>query len=336
MVLREPQQAVQLEVLPLPNGSDVASQLVFSLTCGRLLLVAGLTDEEARRNALICWDLASLEVVARLELGDAAAGKARFALRAIGPAGGSALELLTFPDQALPGESKPKTQELKLWRMEQTGDGELEFALRATATFPSSRAVHDAVFLEGGSKLLCWMSDFELLELDLHRVDDSLGASGAAANGGDAILDDLADDGRTKAARIVGGRTTLGNGGALQGYASQGRPWPPPKLRTTAAQQAGVQPRLLKNVIPPNVPSHLLPAPSVLYRSLLDIYAAPYEDDSRAFLESNTASSREAVGADSQEEPQLPPWVPRGTSCQFEVMDADFMEKLFNDAMAAR
>merc|ERR1712203_909055 len=48
-----------------------------------------------------------------------------------------------------------------------------------------------------------------------------------------------------------------------------------PPVRTTAAQQTGLVPRLVEQVIPAHVPSHQLPPPSMIWERFLAVYGIP-------------------------------------------------------------
>merc|ERR1711879_963850 len=67
-VLWDPVEAVEMHALALEHADDKATQLHFSMAGDRLLLLAGTRSAEHGRESVTCFDLLSLEIVARLDL----------------------------------------------------------------------------------------------------------------------------------------------------------------------------------------------------------------------------------------------------------------------------
>lgn len=387
-VLWEPWSAVQLQALPLeeapavvntakasssavngassssPRGGTVqrkANQLCFSIACNRFLLVVGAHCPDHREDIFV-WDLASLQVVARVNVTEALGSRGPCVMRVFPPLEpGGALRLLAFKAPGKKSASQRPAPGIRLWRIGAVSAAEpsaLGAELLVKATMPSSQGILDALFLAAAKgapdalNIRIWTSSFELWDVDF---SGSLDAAEQPAVGDDAE----AAAARTKLARLLGestatkvaARTTTASAAAAatapaaaagamasgSGAASAAAlPLSPLPLRETPEQQAGIVPRLVERVVPPHVPSHMLPPPAAIWSSFLTVFgkAAPDSgsveelaaEPTATYAKATTAGASNPGGAgasaSSREAPER----------KAELVDADFMDELVERA----
>merc|ERR1711957_161473 len=118
-------------------------------------------------------------------------------------------------------------------------------------------------------------------------------------------------------------------------------------IRTTPAQQTGLVPRLVEQVIPAHVPSHQLPPPAMIWSRFLSVYGVPAPD--AAISNGGVLASDLDAGA-SKEDPDgptiggngagyLPPWlagVDPSACFQSEFVDASWMDQLVQEALVQK
>eukprot|EP00928_Gymnodinium_smaydae_P048612 TRINITY_DN32511_c0_g1_i1.p1 TRINITY_DN32511_c0_g1~~TRINITY_DN32511_c0_g1_i1.p1 ORF type:complete len:909 (-),score=101.84 TRINITY_DN32511_c0_g1_i1:58-2736(-) len=278
VVLWDPQEAAEVQTIALGDAEDQANQLAFSMVNGRLVLVVGTRAAEKSREDVTCYDLLSLEVVARLDLASILPGVGPAALRVAelpsNSSGMDALSMMVFREE-VPRKDKNKSKaELQVWSLTPK-DGSFEFVKSASGRIPSERTVLDATLVGTEQpRVICWMSDFEMMDIDLSK--DGSAVTELMAEEADADAEEGVDV-RSKALRLVGGRSTAEGAGAASGVGAFRRLLAP-VLRTTPVQQAGVLPQFLENVLPAHVPSHLLPPPDVLQARVLSVFAKMSDD----------------------------------------------------------
>lgn len=298
------------------EASDTPKQL-YSVVSHAFLLLACV---EGAKDEIVCWDLYSLEVLTKLDLTTALPGQGSLEMRC------SQLEMLVFRSgeatfstwclEASAGEAEtPKKKRKKEKSERELGrwpTPNLTFVEQVSAKLPEGNIQDMAFhFVESSTEeyehslrpsLMCWTSCGLLWNLDLSgaepqplRPEEAPEETAASALG-----------------KITGGRTTVSKAGPVSPY----------PLRTTPAQQAGLVPRLLQRILPPQVPSHMLPSPAVLWRDFLSIYAKPVGDDPvSAPLEVDDYSSQFA-----SEISQLPPSAPAPPPA--ELVDEEWMDSL--------
>lgn len=279
-----------------------------------------------QKEEILCWDLASLEVVARLDLASCAlhsGSQAMCCLRCALPAStAGALQLCTFRQ----GEV-----ELVAWRLapDKVSDEKeaLAFVEETSATLPGRHGLRDVAFVSNdstdeGCHLLSWTSSSELWDLDL---------SASAGRDKRRPAEREADD---EPSRQDGGLAGILGGRAAVPASDPGGP----KLlklpiRTTANQQAGLVPRLVQKIVPPHVPSHALPPPPVLWSSFVAMYAKPPDGVEPALPESVPEAGNHAQHASSD----VPAWMHQdGQPPKGEFVDADWMDQLVKGAFSKK
>jgi len=320
IILFEAESGAEVKTLPLQEVGDLPGQLCCAVACERFMLLASVKKQKGEE--ILCWDLASLQVVARLDLGAALKGTGSCCIRCALPASSAGpLQLLAF---------RHAEAELMTWRL-QPEKGALSFQEEASAALPSRHGVLDATFVsddstDDGCHLLCWTTMMELWDMDLKVKAGEKGEQQA-----DAEMEEDATPGRGSLGGLIAGRTAAASIGGQRKLLNL-------PLRTTAAQQAGLVPRLVQRVVPPNVPSHLLPPPAVLWSSLLSVYAKPPDGVQQASpLPDTTEAPIAAPVAAKSNEAALPSpsWVRQSTSkpTEAELVDANFMDELVTGAL---
>eukprot|EP00927_Polykrikos_kofoidii_P030127 TRINITY_DN25986_c0_g1_i1.p1 TRINITY_DN25986_c0_g1~~TRINITY_DN25986_c0_g1_i1.p1 ORF type:complete len:964 (-),score=196.09 TRINITY_DN25986_c0_g1_i1:24-2915(-) len=373
VVLWDAERAAQLQVIALTEGNQVPCQLSFGTACSRFLLVAGTRDPKGR-EAVVCWDMLSLEEVARQDLtvnaagAGAAAAAGHLVLRVAEPGVGTEpLHVLAFRELGEDAKQKDgsKGDQIQLLQLAAPSDlsaTKMNFSVRASATLPPGRSVLDATFRpSSGSgddalRLTCWMSDLELWDLDLLKgqaegddVDMTGTAEARRRQGGtdagpdgqevaaeDGDEDDVVEGAKSKLAKIVGGREadTKGVSSTIAGSGGKFPRFLAPPLRSTPAQQSGLLAQLLVRVLPPHVPSHLLPPPSVLFASLLSVFGKPAPSRDAGVVAIGAASGADAKAAEKEaRKGSQQPQVVAGEGSEF--VDSAFMDQLVKDAFAA-
>lgn len=345
----------ELQALPAGGATDRVTQLHSAVACGRLLLFATVRGS---RQEVICWDLARLAVVSRLDLMPMLTGSRRNVVRIAAAAPGAAaslgLRLLAF---------QATGALLQVWRLAERGGGELGFEPEASATLPEGHCVLDAAFAGFGSSggggseagvdridkasarvdcpVLCWTTRYELWHLDL--------TASVMAPAQKVSSTSIADELEEPPAKVAASGRVAGIRRANAGTAGRGTAdlrmldFP---LRTTAAQQAGLVPQLVAKVISPHTPSHMLPAPHAIWESLLAVYGKPSPSAERdsilaglptleAVAQAHTSAQTKAL---SKQASMLPPWMQGetladpGTSA--EVVEGDFFDALVKESTA--
>jgi len=265
------------------EASDTPKQMcsVVFHTCLLIACVEGKTKEE-----IVCWDLISKEVVTKLDLTTALPGEGSVEMRCAW----HRMEILAFRSGEASfstwcleeGASNEQSEPKKVSFERQIGQWSalnLTFVEQASGRLPEG-TIEDMAFhfVEDANEeyehsvrpsLMCWTSCGLLWNLDLsgaeqpeiQRAEEVVEETAASALGG-----------------FVSGRMAVSKSETKSMY----------PIRTTAAQQAGLVPRLLHRILPPQVPSHLLPAPAVLWRDFLSIYAKPAKVEESASMEANT------------------------------------------------
>jgi len=264
-VLWDHDAVAELKVLPVAPPAEKVTQLCSTMACGRFLLLASLQGKS--HHEVVCWDLVTLDVVARVALGGAP-DKGGHRIRCVAPPhGGGALRLLGFQEQS-------KT--LKVWSLSPGAGPEEPLAVQevASASLPQDRQVLDAAFAPGalaGDKaplrVLCWTSAYELWGMNLSKKGKADAENEAEQLG----EEDEEAPVQSKLARVLGSQAavTAGSQGASDAQALE------LQVRTTPAQQSGLVPHLADRVAPAHVPSHMLPAPAALWASFVSVYGKP-------------------------------------------------------------
>lgn len=326
IVLWETETANELQSVALPDEADEILQLFSVMACGRFLLLASVCGAD-KRDAIMCWDLASLEVVIRIDLASALGGAGRALVRLATPtyAGGS-LSL---------SACRPNGSELQMWEMSADSSGRsIELSSPIIATMPAGYSVLDGVYHGSDSRLLCLTSSLELWDLDLLQT----GQAGEKLT--PTELEEGARNGeRSRVSRVLGNTTTAGKvGNPLHFYK--------PAVRTTPAQQAGLIPRLVEQVIPSHVPSHQLPPPSMIWSRFLAVYGVPAPDAvaSKMLTEEDAGvaegDGRDGATADGNTAGYLPPWLAgldqSSLTSKSDFVDASWMDQLVQDALVKK
>jgi len=281
-VLWEHDTATELRALPAGEATDRVAQLHSAVAGGRFLLLGTVRAAAGAHQEVFCWDLARLTVIARVNLSAELAGERRCVVRVAPPSGsgsGSALRLLAF---RAPGG------ELRVWRLDlgAAAGAEASFREEAVAMLPKGRQLLDAAFappspdVEATRRVLCWTSDYELWSLDM-LAPGIAGADAATPEKRKKKKDQgemapiVKDDERQElgpAGRMLGDARKASATGAAAYKDLRFFKYP---VRTTAVQQAGITPRLVEQICPPHIPSHMLPPPSALWERLVAVLAKP-------------------------------------------------------------
>jgi len=269
-------------------------------------------------------------VVARLDVASAMPGSGFCALRVAdvpmgcggNTDGGAGTRLALYRTEATSSDESADVTNLKVWHLGLDSSGEaLEFVALASATLQRGRGILDAAFHESGARLMCWMSDLELWDIDLARTAQDPSRQGVDG----PELDDSLEAGfdvRSKISKLVGGRATT-DVGAFSAGKARSRLYEV-QLRTTAAQQAGVLPRFLGNILPAHVPSHLLPPPATLWTGLLSTFGKPPPG---AQPQSDVAATM--AKASSRQLQESPPT----SQARSELVDVAWMDQLVQDTL---
>mmetsp|Transcript_75604 Transcript_75604/g.162096 ORF Transcript_75604/g.162096 Transcript_75604/m.162096 type:complete len:856 (+) Transcript_75604:33-2600(+) len=332
VVLWEADTAAEIHTLALSEPTDEVVQLSSVVACQRFLLL-GSSRGQNGRHELLCWDLVRLEIIARLDLSASFRGNVRCAVRFSTPSHGNCpLHVLAF---------RPPASELKAWKLA-PGEAGLPpgFTSEATYSVPYGHSVLDAIFLGTDARLLYWTSIFELWDFSL---------SGEGVSQPEALpAEEEQEQASGKIARVLGRPTRGDVDGKILPFGEAPVQLLTFPLRTTAEQQAGIIPSLLEHVVPPQVPTHLLPPPSVMWTGLLAVFGKPLPDASltpEVYSESAgngkaaTATQGGCTGTTMYEaSDDLPPWVSasRLRSAEpdrSELVDIAFMDQLVQDAL---
>eukprot|EP00929_Paragymnodinium_shiwhaense_P042951 TRINITY_DN22148_c0_g1_i1.p1 TRINITY_DN22148_c0_g1~~TRINITY_DN22148_c0_g1_i1.p1 ORF type:complete len:917 (+),score=232.19 TRINITY_DN22148_c0_g1_i1:56-2806(+) len=343
VVLWEPENAVELEVLPLDVGSLEACQLSFAMLCGHFALLAACKDKSAEQQQLLCWDLLTFQVLARLDVSKEFPGRGPCAMRA--PQSSQDVQslpvVLFHESEQLERKSdgaESTANALQVWELKKDASASrLQFSRCVATKLSRPPGLLDATFRAGSQRLVCLMGDFEVAELDVF-------AQGDAPMALEGLLEEemVAPDAKSKAARLLGGvatdlammnRLAKSGAGRLKGFARQ--------FRVTAAQQAGIVNRVLSGVLPAHVPSHLLPSPAVLFNGLLSVFAKklPGMESPQPALQlgkaggSTTSESEGTALGPSKALASLPPWVSADSGPpKPDFVTADWMDGLIKEA----
>jgi len=340
VVMFEASTGRELHAFPLPDASDKVQSLLSIIACGRLLLVASVCSNsgDLRCEELLVWDVMKLTIAAKLDLAKAL------------PRRGPILVRVASDNQVGPRLllARRTSKELQLWQLARSDaapDGALVFTQEARLTSaPVTQGILDVTFRESDRRLLCWTSQHELWDMDIAEAKSMMVDMTAMQV---PLQEEEPEARRGKLARLVGGRETAADA-THHGDAMQLVRLP---LRTTPAQQAGITPYLIEKIVPPNVPSHMLQPPSMIWAGLLSVFGKtlptptpstgqapagknrPGADAAAAALEA-TGSAKKAEG----EDPHLPPWLSAGSRppaeadrCEF--VDMDWMDQLVSDAL---
>lgn len=207
----------------------------------------------------------------------------------------------------------------------------------ARATFPGHSRVLDVALMGGADateacRVVCWTSCYELWSLDL------LGAGVQNGNGVAAKVpqEALEEDETPRAPSTLAGQVLAQVGGPPNRGPRKPEELVDYPVRTTPEQQAGLVPRLAQLVAPPHVPSHMLPPPSALLATLLDVYAKPSPSAAAARLLAGEAlQPAEAKGAPGGSAEGPPPGARREleAASTSELVDAAWMEELLSGAL---
>lgn len=318
IVLSEAEGGAEMHVLPLSEVTDRPEQLFSAVACERFLLLASVRGNKTKQQELLCWDLVSLQVIARLDLSAALQGSASLGVRCAAAAG--VLRFLAF---------RRAEAEVMAWQL-RLKDGEVTFEEEASVTLPHHHGILDAAFVGkgAGGRFFCWTSSLELWDVDLAETLSEGRAVGEMQEEPEAVAS------RGGLAGLLSGRTSASSRPA--GSASRLFEYP---IRTTSAQQAGLVPRLVHRVVPPHVPSHMLPPPSVIFAGLMSVFAKPLDDATPSYTASKPAeapASSEGATEEYSELDLLPPWI-RSEAFgrevrQPEFVDATWMEELVEGA----
>lgn len=362
VVLWEPMAAIELQALPLkpashgrspatngtkvsPGGEQVqlrASQLFFAVACNRFLLMAVALGPGGLEET-ICWDIVRLEVVLRVDLKKALGGECGPCLLRVAssPDFGGPLRMLAFQEQPAKAHEEaaaPKSPNFRLWHVAPSDqmDGEaLRAEVQVKASLPSSQGIIDAVFLDSTAAstdtpcVRIWTASYELWDVDFSQ--DGLKAQDAFA----ADEDVDAASKQPKLARLLGEplkvatAPSASTSGAMvpgleTGKALKLSPLP---VRTTPEQQAGMVPRLIARVVPPHVPSHMLPPPALIWSSFLDVFGKPVAGAAAAEPAAEDASrtAKETAGAASL--------APQPRPRKVHVVGEEWMDQLVAEAL---
>lgn len=331
VVLWETETAVELQTLSLGEETDEVSQLFSTMACGHFLLFASVRGSN-KREEIMCWDLVTLQLVTHIDLASALGGVGRSLVRLATPAHSSAnLSILAC---------RPPASEIRLWQLSaDSPGGALKMSSTGTAVMPAGYSVIDSVFHGSDERLLCVTSGFELWDLDLSQ--------GSGEEQGVSLQlqdEDSRSMERGKLGRLLGSKA---NGSATKPTTGDPLHFFTLPLRTTAAQQAGLVPRLVERVIPAHIPSHQLPPPSVIWTRFLSVFGMPAPDATGLELSGTAAATsaekertRGAPDGDdvaANDDGYLPPWLagidPSTSSCKSELVDVSWADQLVQDAL---
>mmetsp|Transcript_124682 Transcript_124682/g.364159 ORF Transcript_124682/g.364159 Transcript_124682/m.364159 type:complete len:875 (-) Transcript_124682:70-2694(-) len=322
------EDGTELQQLALGEATQEVESLLSVVACGRFLLLAGVRGPGSEE--LLCWDLADLQVLARLDLASALAGSGRSVLRVSSPAsGGSGVHLLAC---------RMPLSELQLWWLSPGP----ECSLKLIASVPLEHGILDAVFLGSERRVLCWTSAYELLDLDLSQARSVSGPT----TGLQAEEEEERVTKTSRLAQVIGAKATA-EGTRLT---SKDKVWQlcASPLRATAAQQAGMVPQFLERVLPPHIPSHMLHPPSMIWASMLSTFgksapaSLPAGGGERHRGAAHSAGLLESSGIPrpggeaAPSEGGLPPWVSSGQPAvapQAEVVDVAWMDSFVQSTL---
>ncbi|CAE7873929.1 wdr75 [Symbiodinium necroappetens] len=331
IVLWDADQGEELEILDLDQASDKPQQLTSAVANGMFMLIGCVSGQG--KDEILCWDLESLEVFVRLDLGAALPGRGCCEMRCALPPG-APLDIMAFRSgeaavmtwrlTVTEASKSPKKKRKSLEGSPTSKKARREEALplplppkmafveQASATLPQQHAVIDATFRtrsDGVSSILCWTSTQELWDIDPAGADVSMEKDNVATQPEEEPLP-----------RNAGPLASMTSGRAAVEASRPGFVLP---RRTTAAQQAGLVPRLVQRVVPPHVPSHLLPPPAVLWAGFLSVFAKP-PDSSQPMAPFSVKAGSELQP--EKEVDDLPPWADPSGKIQDEFVDAAWMD----------
>lgn len=366
VVLWDHESLTELGALPAGEGTDRVTQLASAMCSDRFLLLANV--KRASSSEVICWDLAQLAVVARLDLSPALTSERRCVMRVApavqGDAAGAGLRLLAYQAQGT---------KLKVWRLapSSAGSTDLSFKLEASGALPKGRHVLDAAFAADGNAsaskakaaaeaapgagcpVLTWTADYELWHLDIAPTSDKAKAPKDGATKEElAVEEDAEPAAKVLAAsgRALNKETehSARNAEVPVARGEEGLSLLNFPQRTTAAQQSGLVPSLVEKIAPAHVPSHLLPPPPVLWDRLCSVYGKPSASVVQAEADLSSTAKLPAVGGASVEAAsankakvsggeapfQLPPWL-QGEGIGDKAAGAEVVEASFMDSLLA-
>lgn len=332
VALFAPETGTELGILPLlgksGEGGGQAAQLHCAVASERLLLLASVHGSGAAQEEIICWDLASLTVIARVSLQGKLPGSGESVLRVCeAQHAGADLRLLAFRTASeLDDKIDAQAAQICMWRWSWSQGAGIEgftSQVEIEASLPKDIEVLDASFVGGGptQQVVCWTSSQELWALDFAREGKQPLRSGEERP--DPTL------AGTPMARVLGDRTTTSVASAPQLLQLP--------LRTTPAQQAGLTSHLMQRVIPANAPSHHLPPPALIWAGVLATWGKTLEShDASASPETYDAAAMTAEALTHSEANDVPSWARRGPlaseTCRAELADADWVEQMIKEA----
>lgn len=329
-VLWEPETSTELRVIPLEDESSEITQLFFATAFGRFIMLCVARSANGRADVVL-WDLARLEAMLRLDIGEALDGHGPVIVR-MPVASSDDVRLCgwraTHPNTHAKGSNK-----LKLWQLAEDGDG-FAFKESRTAILPEGHRVVDAAFRAGDARVMVWTSGHQLWDLDL-----SVGERGH----NDAPRRQVREEEQEAAASKGSLGRVLGALPLQESTAAADLEHLP--TRDTVAQQVGLTPELLGRILPPNAPSHTLPPPTAMWANLLSVFGKPPPMGAVAPL---TTSAQEVAprAADDGQVPSLeraplalPPWAresPAKTKCLGpEFVSRDWMDEFVRSSVGA-
>lgn len=310
VVLWEPTSGNQLCTLAV-DGVGVLQ--LFCRTCNRLMLVAHVHGEE--EEGLICWDLAKLDIVARLDLRQGAANHGAYWVVRAAPSS-DGLRLLMF--QRLHDQT-----EMHLYDLSSTPNC-VNILRVAQASPPGDAGVLDAAIMLDG-RVLCYTSSLELWEVTLEAASIAGGPALEEASDEIITLEEMKQPDVPKLARLLA-------------PTAEGSVVPPQKLyslplRTTPAQNMRITVPLLESVLPVKAPSHVLPLPIATWNNFLAVFGKQGDATAAAIQVTDRVAQH---GPDS-----LPNIVPHDTSrtqpptsrrWKYELADIGWMDQLVEEA----
>lgn len=289
--LWRPDTAERLHALALEEAGR-PTQLSCAMACHRFLLVACV--EIQGHTHVLCWDLHDYQVLARVCLSETV-GKGRCGLRALPPSNiDGHLSLLAFRTGGDKGPS------LAVWHLADSEVPVLE--LMSSISAPEGSAVADATF-DDADRILVWTSKAELWSVNLAKTANEKGAQ--------MVLE--TPDAQGRLGKLLGDRLPTAAPIAPKMYSLY--------RRTTVAQQTGLTPANLKNIVPPNTPSHMLPPPHAILSSFVAEFAK----------QSEAADRQDVLVRPCSETSAMPSWARAKPS----VPRSEFVGPIFMDALVA-
>ncbi|CAK9020645.1 unnamed protein product [Durusdinium trenchii] len=326
IILWKAQEGVAVDQLSLEKA-DTPKQMC-SVVTSAFLLIAYV--QGAKKDEIICWNLFTLQMVTKLDLRAALPGKGEFQMRysiqlpfqILAFRRGEAVFTTWSLTQDEPklmanGVESPKKKR-KLEKAKKDLCPSLTFVEQASMTLPAGQGIEDLAFHKKESSkdedeysvmesLMCWTSAGLLWNINL---------SDAKLQEEQPEEEPLEEKAGSALSNLTGGRMAVSKLETSAKY----------PLRTTAAQQAGLVPRLLKRILPPGVPSHMLPPPAALWKEFTSTYAkapdaaaAPFQAETLKKRSKAATKASNLAGSDLRRPlPSIPD----------ELVDQDWMDAL--------